>query len=273
VLESGEGVAGARVRATPVGSAPEGAGEFATVSQSDGRFRLEGLPEGSWHLVAATAAGPSDGVVASVAAGRVGEEVRLVVRARVTVRGRVVAQGVGVPGVQVVLSPQCFSSGASVAVSAQGTTDVAGRFAVDVAAPCGRATATVFALGHAAAVQRVAVGGGEELVLSLESRGGTLVLAGGEPGWERRHVLVHQGGTVAVGALLPWAERHGGGVQGAELSIPALESGLWALCPASLLPVLELVPANSTAFPQGCTSTVLPPGGTASLVVPQSDTR
>ena len=273
VLESGAGVAGARVRATPLGSGVADVGEFAAVSQRDGRFLLEGLPEGPWHLVATTAAGPSDGVVASVAAGRDGEEVRLVVRERVTVRGRVLAAGVGVPGAQVVLSPQCFSSGVSVAISAQGTTDVAGRFAVDVAAPCGRATATVFALGHAAAVRRVAVGGGEELVVSLELRGGTLLLAGGEPGWERRHVLVHQGGTVAVASLLPWATRHGGGLQGAQLRIPALEPGLWAVCPASLLPRLELLPSHATAFPQGCISALLPPGGIASVALPEVGER
>lgn len=267
-LESGDGLPGATVRASAMNNPDEGSRDFHAVSELDGRFALEGLPEGTWHLVAATAVGPSDGAVVTVAAGRNTEEVHLVVRSRLTVRGRVQAGGSPVPGAQVTLSPQCFSSGATVAVAAHGTTDVGGRFEVLVGAPCGRVSLAVFALGHAAACRRVAVGGGEELAVSLESRGGTLVLLGSEVGWERRHVLVHQGGTLPVAALVPWAARHGGGAQGVELRIPALESGLWGLCPGSLVPLLETLPEHSTALPEGCASTVLPPGGTAPLAVP-----
>ncbi|MGC8915529.1 MAG: carboxypeptidase-like regulatory domain-containing protein [Thermoanaerobaculum sp.] len=266
VLESGEPVAGAEVRALRLGG--DGAkGRAVARSRDNGSFALLGLSEGTWHLAAVSALGSSDGVLVELGERQEPFDVRLVIRRERELRGTVTYGGVPVPGALVAVLPQCFATGTSSAFSSPTFTDARGRFAARVSASCSQGGLVVLARGYAAFFHRIALDAQEDIAVALEPRGGLLQLD--VPAAQlSRLVLVFRGAIVPLPMLERWRRSHGLGSAGETLEIPEMPGGFWMLCPTSLVPALENAPADSPLCMPSCSCGSLLPGDRLRLTQP-----
>lgn len=266
VMESGEGVAGAQVRAFRIAakSERERKANAVAVSARDGSFELRGLPPGMWDFAATTAVGASDGILLELGEDREPPLVVLVVRKEKRVRGRVTAQGVPVPGAKVNVTPLCFSQGQSFGLAGLASADATGRFEARVSAGCPQVSVAVFALGYPAFFQRFSLEPERELELALDEDGGELVLA--LPSSQRQQsVLFYRGAVVPVPLLEVWALRHRRAPSDEGLAIPAMPRGFWMLCPAPAAIMLEGLSSDVQVCPEACSCGHLAAGRTLRL--------
>ncbi len=263
--ESGAPFRDAAVRTRPrAGGSAEGyQGEHR--SGADGRFEIVGLAAGE-HVAVARAGGlESDPVVAVVPDQGEAPEVSLVLRERWSVSGIVRTERGGVPGAFVKALTLPASIGGEQAV-----TDVRGRFVLGLPAACRELLLSVSAPGFSRRALRVPVTRGEELVVDVEQRGGTLTLTWPPRAWERTPLfVVHSGVAEHILEYALWAASQGWTLdeEATAVPVPSLEAGGYSLCAATGRE-LAMVLAG-LAVPSNCSSGYLPPFGELTLTAPR----
>lgn len=237
VTENGEPASGVQVlvmreeaRASPLereaGIEHRRRREASLVTDSEGRFKIEGLLPARLDLMAHDATRASSWTRVEIAEDRDTEPVRLVLRERSKVSGFVVSPDGPVPGAAVV----GFSRGraASLDLFAHGVTGADGSFTIELTAGTERFDLLVAPPGYDVVLRRLAVAP-EPLAIEVGRSDSRLVLERVGPGT----VVAHGGAELPIEALLSALfplgrveyERHD------RLGIAGLEPGPYAACP------------------------------------------
>lgn len=247
----------------------ESSGLDTTRTDSEGAFKLRGLPEGAVSL---SAREPRTGKSSTLVQVTLQEDleppsVRLVLESHQEVSGRVSWQGRAVPGAQVSLSPQLPPGSGALASLAEVTTDAEGRFSAHLPARALGASITVLPPGFAAEILSVPLPRKDPLEIEVAQEGGTLALlapAHGStlPGQPRAALLLeHDGARITVGSLAPWARFHGVEPTPGRTVLPMMAPGEYVYC----LPRMD--------EPPRCASGFLPLGGELTLRVDEPGDR
>lgn len=237
--------------------------EVGVSSDHEGRFVFYGLAEGTYE-VQATAGDQLGSTPERVEARRdTTPEVRLVLRPRLRLEGRVLdTAGNVLPGVWVQSEP-FLASGAVDGANADGTaTDAVGRFRFDLSPGTARVHLAVMAPGFA--LRQVLLEPGEAGDLVVGSEGGTLVVevppavAWLDPSQPRPFLLDASGNALPVGPLISWSNLNGVAVDAASglITIPLLEPGTYRVCWMTAADVAFRGSSGS-----GCQGGELPAGG------------
>ncbi len=261
VDEAGEPVPAAEVQAMSL--AQKGA-SLLTRSDEAGRFELRGLPPGPAGVSASEHDRASEWTAISLTEEAEESDLRLTLRRRAVVRGRVVAAAGGVPAARLSVLPD-FGA-VPLAAGTQATSDPEGGFELHLPAAVRSFSLLVFAPGFPLRVAHLpAVPPADELLtIDLRGQGGTLVLdlgtapGGGAP--RQLPVLVHDGAILPLDLLRGWAALHGSAPAGsaaATWTVPAVAAGDYALCRGRT----AILGATAGTAAPGCSRGTLLPGG------------
>ncbi|MEM7481731.1 MAG: carboxypeptidase-like regulatory domain-containing protein [Acidobacteriota bacterium] len=240
------------------------------VESPEGQFEIFGLPEGQAQVRAEAREGTSNRADVSLSEKVDPPFLRLVIQEVQEIQGRVVdAQGRGVPGAAVFL--RGLRSLASFVPRTR--TEADGTFAARVPRDETVVMVTVQAPGFALEMFRSPVSEKEQLVVSLDRRGGAMEvrfldaddLAERElPG--QGLFLLHRGAYLGFGALQSWRGVAGGGAaEPSRERIPSLEPGLYHLCRLSLA---DLASALSGQMAEDCVGGAITEGGVWQVEAP-----
>lgn len=249
--ERGNPVAGAQVIMVSGELGGEGEKRVAAQPLTDGEggFALRGLPPGPLILHARKGSLSSDMVVHTVAEGREGPPLQLVLRPKRELTGRVVSPAGPVAGALVIALGEV--GGEPEALTSKTVSDGAGSFALALDQGAYWRSLLVLPPGFSIKLRPIPAAPGDQQTLLLEvgQDGGTLVfdLEAGEAGsrWAAR--LLHDGAAATLAQLL-----RGAGVvpdDASHFTIPGLAPGRYTLCSAR---------AGTVA---GCEGGYLAPGG------------
>lgn len=257
---AGMPVVGAQVRVVRVGRG----GPLAILSDEEGGFLVRGIAPGTYSLEAISGNRSSPMEIAVVAKDAAPPPVRLVLEARVDLRGRVLSAGGGVAGARVVALP--VTADGSLAAASDVVTGVDGGFALRLPPSTSEALLVVMPLGFGLTVERVAAEGPLELRVTA---GEGIVRLPPPDGRESGEVglLLVRGEPVDVALLREWARLHGAEPAAAGgLAIPALPAGRYAYCSMSVEEAVLVVAGR--ARPTRCSSGLLTAAGELALPAP-----
>lgn len=246
-------------------------------TEADGSFEFHGLEPGQYRVEAqALPSGEmSDEEVVTLQEDVELPRLRLVVRERMIVEGRVVADGHPVPGASVQAEAE-LAPGVRTGLLAidKVQTGADGSFRLRLPADAQFAGIHVMSPGFALTALRVAVPRDESLVIPVSVAGGTLRLRWEDPvDWQDSRqpkpvLFVAENPPLAGLTLLNWSKLHGFQPSDFEFVVPAIQPGPVQAC---LLTVEETVRILLTAEPpseQNCTSATLSPNSELSLNLP-----
>jgi hypothetical protein len=202
-------------------------GGGGATADGDGRFEFRGLEPGSVGLEAERGEENSGPVEASVVEKNDSPAVHLVLSKPIVLAGTVSTVSGPVPGAMVIAIP-----GVTVvpfATSEQARTDVQGSFELRLPQGTQSLTLFVFALGYAMRMLPMVVDPAQQLDLTVEPTGGTLVLD--VPTTGVPPVLVHGNAVALVPLLGLWARMQGAPARDpGHLVVPNVEVGPYSLC-------------------------------------------
>lgn len=157
---------------------------------------------------------------------------RLVVRSKQEVSGRVFSGAGAVPGARIEGFPDLGSAG--VATGIEATSDPSGQFSFGLPAGVRAVHLQVLALGFAFRILKAPVDSRQSLELALDAQAGTLILERAEPGNGAPPplpLLFHGGSFVPVESLRRWAQlQRASWTERGPLVVPGMEAGEYALC-------------------------------------------
>lgn len=188
---------------------------------AEGRFDVIGFAPGRYEVNADGFLSSND-VVQVVIGGRPTEPLRLVLKAQIRIRGRVVAGGMPVVGTDVEAVPVV---GAKRVMHPPATSDAAGRFVTYL--PSGTQQFDLLASppGFALVMARVAARPDKILEVETTQNGGSIVIeSAGDLGATR---IRHAGADFPLGLI---ARMTAGRLEGDQMTLPGLEPGLYAIC-------------------------------------------
>lgn len=257
VDEQGTPVPEASVRVIRVGEGDP----FVTVSDGEGRFVVRGLPPATYWLEAVSGDRSSVMHTAVVTEEVVPPPVRLVVEARLSLAGRVVADRGGVAGAAVIALP--FLADGSMGSVSDTVTGVDGGFALRLPPATAETLLVVMPLGFGLTVQRVE-GAGPVEVRAAPAEGVVRLAAPSQAETGEVGLLFVGGEPVDVNLLRQWAHLHGGEpTPDAGLRVPALPSGTYAYCTLTIEEAMLVV--SGRARPTRCSNGFLSAGGELAL--------
>ena len=266
VQENGARATGALVTVTGQG----GFEQTVQLRAEGGEFEVWGLDPGPVMIRAQERDADSDWVSRVLRDDGSPVEVRLSLRRKTTLAGRLVTAGRPVPGAALVA---WSTSAPAVIPDAMAMSGVDGGFELRLPAAATEVMLTVEAAGFARRLLRLPVQGkGEAIELPVIPGGGTLVVQFARPPELQDpifsgYLVVHNGAVEDYYGLEVWARRHGAAVDGAaRVTIPALEDGSYTLCRGGAGEYAALVAGS--VLPDRCRSVFLPPGGEATLAMP-----
>lgn len=250
----------------------------------DGSFEIRGVPEGSVRIFAegvlenGRSASSAEVPVIVSEEGSAPSDVRLIVRGRRHVSGRVIFPG-GDPAVGALVEAAPLRGGHSSGAMVEHTiTDPNGEFSLDLPAGTDELLALYGASGGALREQVLNVpeefDGARPLVLVAERLGGTLTfvlpdsLDNGSP--DAGQLVVFQSGLpIGIGSLLDWARAHGEKISDPRrLQIPFMAAAGYAACLLTPTEFQQLRESPlSFALSGDCSTGTLVPGGTLSLTL------
>ncbi len=254
-------VAGASIRL--FGGGPERP-QGRSKTDEEGEFLVIGLEPGQYGVEASHGTRTSETVHLTVSKGLDPPDLRLVLRDKLTISGRVLSAGVGVPGARVTAWSDLGTS-AGVAFL-QAITGPEGTFELQASGEPRGFSFMVSAPNRGVHVERIEVSGDDLVELALDPYPGTLEIDG-LAGAKGTPFLVHGGSFLPVlgFARLASLDRQPP-TTGGELVLPGLEPGRYALCSGP--GVLDALRLGADAA-EGCSTGVLPPLGGLRLTVPR----
>jgi len=239
VDEGGAPVEGAAVISLPLPAVEKPSTAF---TDEEGHFELRGFATGSFRIEA-RAQGPRGTMTSEAVELELSEDdptasVRLVVRDVLQLRGRVISTtGSVVAGAALTARP-VMVEGLPAMILPMATSGTDGGYVLELPPGAAGAEITIMAPGFVLTRREVAADPSKtlDLVVEPQDRGGTLRLSLAErigDGFEGRgHPYVLHDGVerYSVGTLRNWAFRSGVIAPGAEMAVPAMPAGAWALC-------------------------------------------
>lgn len=266
VQESGARATGALVTVTGHG----GFEHTVQLRAEGGEFEVWGLDPGPVMIRAQEREADSDWVPRVLRDDGEPAAVRLQLRRKTALSGRVVTAGRPVPGAALA----AWSASAPAAVpDAMARTGPDGMFELRVPASAREVMVTVEAAGFARRMLRLPTASAETPIeIPLTVGGATLVVRFERPPEPKDpifsgYLVVHNGVVEDYFGLEVWARRHGAAVDGsARVVIPALEDGTYTLCRGGVGEYAAL--AAGVVLPDRCRSVFLPLGGEATLAMP-----
>jgi len=265
---SGDPVPDAWIMAIPELVDTSTLGSSETSSSSDGSFRIEGLPPARLWLTASRDAASSAKLELQLEEGHPITDLRLVLRPKHHLRGRVVSDLGPVPGARIKLIPDL--TGGAWALAVDGTTQIDGTFDLEIPAEHPAGDLQVFALGHAAALRRVNLADDTPLLITLDRAGGRLHLTWSlsRPGARSPSVapmLRYAGTNQGVITYTAWIRAHPDGIWSRDggrgtAVIPQMPAGPYQACMAAAEPD-QADPEPAPGPRLDCVEGVLPPSG------------
>lgn len=250
------------------------------VAGPEGRFEARALPEGPVLLSARHATSPTRKLSSDGQKGHVAEDeplgpIRLVLRERKACEGRVISSLGPVPGAVV---STMYSTGNP--DSARATTDLEGRFVLDVASASSLLELLVQAPGYGLEVFEANCGADPNELFVSELQGSlTLRIPEEAPDDTQREatrLLVFQNGrNLSLGDLFRWAMGHGVNLPAGGsfvAAVPAMAPGHYQFCKGSLRPLLlrEISIADWAETQAKCVEGRLSAGGSLELEAPRN---
>ncbi len=271
VQENGARATGALVTVTGHG----GFEHTVQLRAEGGEFEVWGLDPGPVMIRAQEREADSDWVPRVLRDDGEPAEVRLHLRRKTTLAGRVVTAGRPVPGAALA----AWSASAPAAVpDAFARTGPDGLFELRVPASAREVMVTVEAAGLARRMLRLPAASAETPIeVPVTVGGATLVVQFERPPEPKDpifsgYLVVHNGVVEDYCGLEAWARRHGAAVDGsARVAILALEDGTYTLCRGGVGEYAAL--AAGIVLPDRCRSVFLPPGGEVVVSPPWDATR
>ena len=226
----GEPVAGAGVDAYRVDGDHL---KFSGLTDSDGRFVAKALAPGRYRFLAMAGARKSTSEEVEVSAGKVPQEIRLVMSSR-SVRGRVVSAYGPVVGAGVDSQPIGHDGRTLPSPNLMLESNRKGAFEIGIPPEAAALGVVIYPEGYVARALLMPPSE-EEAIVEVGGLGGTLVLESspGDPRSEIRGAVLRWNGAEAPLLLLKqrWANRHGGSeLWPAELTLPSMEPATYELC-------------------------------------------
>ncbi|MCP4548010.1 MAG: carboxypeptidase regulatory-like domain-containing protein, partial [bacterium] len=245
-------------------------GLLAAPVDPEGRFEFRGLGPGTIRLTAdAEGDRLSDEVTVEVVEDMRPAPVELIVRERITVRGRVVSGGAGMPEVRI----QAWPAHLPLTIGGPIGTDMEGRFELKLPKTTAEAAVNVLARGFALRMLRIPVSPERELIIPVHSISGDLLLEfEAPPETDYRMgstvVVLHNGSWMDLSVAGSWAALSGAGpdLPANKILIPDLEPGNYTVCAVKTPELARVIMSNGAA--DGCVGGYLAPGGELALEVP-----
>lgn len=267
VTESGQPVASAVVTVSRRTIPPESGLQVST--DTDGRFEFAGLPAGLVAIRGESRELSSGQALVFVTEDRQSPPVRLVLRERRRLAGRVESAAGPVPGVGL----HFFPVGTEM-TAYNATTGADGEFEVSLPASADDVQVIAMAPGFALSTSRSAVDG-RALRIALGQDGGTLVLEGpGDPerleDAGRAPLVLHRGSFLTLDLLFRWALLNGADPADPALRVPMMEPGDYTLCIGGWGDLQRSVRGQNGSAAR-CTGGYLPPGGELRLAAAPID--
>lgn len=257
VDEAGRKVAGALVSALATAAEVE--------TDEEGEFEVRGLKPGMVLFEAEHHEASSGPVEALIKEEGESPRLRLVLRKKKEIQGRVASAWGPVPGAELLAFPAVDRVAGAAVVAAISGAD--GRFTLEVPSDVRQLTLLVFAPGYAMRLLPVSVDGKLALDIAVDTAGGTLVLdlpesqAGSPP-----PLLLHNGTFTLLPLLSRWVRLQGGAwqvPQSGRFTVPNVEIGDYRLCSAD-----SSGEVRQGREPKGCASGFLAPSAELTLVPP-----
>lgn len=251
VDEFGEGVEEARILSVLVGNEERVA---TLIADKEGYFVQRGSAPGLYRLEA-LAFLPGNAMLKSQleeleldeTSGEA--EIELVVLRQAELKGIVRSAAGPVGGAQLVISPIARQGTPDFSLYPQGSSELDGRFDIQIPSGLREAEITVMAPGFMLHKRRFTVDD-HEMEIFVQEGGGNLIVELEEPLWgeaasEANPWIVRDGiMRHPLGILLTWARRNGVVQQPDRLSVPALEPGHYAVCQNSPNPETKDCPSG-----------------------------
>jgi hypothetical protein len=232
-------------------------------SDAKGHFKIRGLQPGATVFEAESGEQASGPVPWSVEEGHESPLLRLTVRARKEVRGRIVSSQGPVPGAEVLAWPD-FSQ-APLAGIESSVTGPDGTYRISVPAGSQALNLLVLAPGSALRMLRAPVAPGQPLDIPVEPQGGTLVIQLRKSGRKESAtpLLLHNGAFALLPLLARWVTLQGGTEgQDGRVVLESVEAGDYSLCGGGIGALRGTTPAAN------CQSGYLAAGGELVLGLP-----
>ena len=196
-------------------------------TDAEGKFRIRGLAPGPASVEAEDGERTSGWTSIVIADGGESPWLRLVVRSKREVRGRVFSPAGAVPGARIQGFPDLGSAG--VATGVEATSDPSGQFSFGLPAGARAVHLQVLAHGFAFRMLKASVDSEQALQIPLESQAGTLIVERAE--MKAAPLLFHGGSFVPVDLLRSWVQlQRAPWTDRGPLVIPGMEAGEYALC-------------------------------------------
>lgn len=261
-------------RASILSVDPEALHPVSLEADDEGRFELAGLPEGTLILSAKKAGLQSEEVAVSLSESSEPPPVRLVLRKLREVTGVLAAPAGGLPGVKIFAMAPDRNNPAALPASVHTTTDVEGRFRLEV--PEKTTDLLLIALPPGYTLFARSWRGIPEgpLQLAAESQGGTLRLVPGSSGDASAAQAVVTVNGVFLDAILlgAWAALQGErNTDQAVLQVPQVPAGAYTACWVSQEEAWNAFRVGGFAATVPCASGSLSPGGELVLERPKAD--
>lgn len=239
---------------------------LGTRTGAGGGFEIVGLQPDVYSVEATTPDGSSDPVVVSVTE-RTDVSVRLTLRSRRTLKGRVVSETGPVAHALVMAYPLAGAGQRPAFTSPTTHTGTDGWFRMRVPGTASSVRLVVLAPGHALASKTVTEGSAVEIALTREQ--GTLVVAPNHAGSGEVGFVMVGGQALDLPRLETWARMNGTQPgEGLPLVVPGMPPGSYAYCRLPYEEALLVFGGSALPSAEACREGFLAAGGELNLEAP-----
>ena len=234
-------------------------------SDSSGRFEIRGQEPGTYTVDAKAGDKAAEPVTVTVMEGFVPPPIRLVLRQRRRVFGKVVSAAGPVARALILGLPITTQAGMASVAAPQVYTRVDGSFELDVPGSSTSVRLLVLARGYALHLSMVSTSASEPVLLSLTREAGVLKIPQSVPSTDgERRFSVVQIGAQPIDALIliEWARMNESvAADNGEISIPAMPPGHYGYCEVGMAEGMLMLGGLARPAAGACLEGYLAPGG------------